>query len=609
MKMSKKVISLLLVLSMTIPLCVGCAKTVKEESENNEQANKVIEEAKSKLKEVEETKESTGVVSDGDGWTLWDEDGHLTSGDRDATGKNGVVSAAKYEASQAGLEVLKAGGNAIDAAVAVAFALSVIEQNASGIGGGGSMMIRTEEGENVFIAFRGDAPSAASPDMWVVENGKVANKANRQGGKAVTIPGEVAGLLYAFDNYGSGNLTLEQVMAPAINLAQNGFYVTPTLYKDMVAADEKMSRFPEFYKFLRKDNGKLYQVGDLWKNEELADTLRIIAKNGRDGFYKGEVAEKIVEMTKKYGGILTMEDLANYQPKVSKPVEGTYRGYKILSSKGGGTNIIEGLNILENFNMSDYDINSVERAHVLSEIFKQVYADREAYMADPFNTDVLIKGLTSKKYAKQLASKINMDYSQDYVPGSPEDYEHEDTTHFSVADKAGNMVAITQTVNLEFGSGVMVDGYGFVLNDAMADFAADADSVNAVKPGSEPLSSMSPTIILNEDGSPFLVIGTPGGSRIVSLLTQVISNVIDYDLSIEDAIKQPRIYDKPDTGLVLEDTVDSSLIPKLSSMGHMVSVYEGEPKHFGSVQAVMYKKDGTMVGGADERRDGKALGY
>ena len=171
------------------------------------------------------------------------------------------------------------------------------------------------------------------------------------------------------------------------------------------------------------------------------------------------------------------------------------------------------------------------------------------------------------------------------------------------------MVAITQTVNLEFGSGVMVDGYGFVLNDAMADFAADADSVNAVKPGSEPLSSMSPTIILNEDGSPFLVIGTPGGSRIVSLLTQVISNVRDYDLSIEDAIKQPRIYDKPDTGLVLEDTVDSSLIPKLSSMGHMVSVYEGEPKHFGSVQAVMYKKDGTMVGGADERRDGKALGY
>ena len=286
----------------------------------------------------------------------------------------------------------------------------------------------------------------------------------------------------------------------------------------MVAADEKMSRFPEFYKFLRKDNGELYQVGDLWKNEELADTLRIIAKNGRDGFYKGEVAEKIVEMTKKYGGILTMDDLANYQPKVSKPVEGTYRGYKILSSKGGGTNIIEGLNILENFNMSDYDINSVERAHVLSEMFKQVYADREAYMADPFNTDVLIKGLTSKKYAKQLASKINMDYSQDYVPGSPEDYEHEDTTHFSVADKAGNMVAITQTVNLEFGSGVMVDGYGFVLNDAMADFAADADSVNAVKPGSEPLSSMSPTIILNEDGSPFLVIGTPGGSRIVSSL-------------------------------------------------------------------------------------------
>lgn len=609
MRISKKIISLLLVFTMIMHLCVGCAKTVKEELENNEESKKIVAEAKEKLKEIEEEKDSTGVVTDSDGWTLWDEDGNLTNGDRDANGKNGMVSTAKYEASQAGLEVLKAGGNAIDAAVAVAFALSVVEQNGSGIGGGGSMLIRTEEGENVFIAFRGDAPSAASPDMWVVSNGKVANKEERQGGKAVTIPGEVAGLLYAFDKYGSKNVTLEEVMAPAINLAQNGFYVTPTLYHDIVAADEKMSRFEEFYNFLRKDNGELYQVGDLWKNEDLAKTLRIIAKEGRDGFYKGEVAEKIVEMTNKYGGILTLDDLANYEPKVSRPVEGTYRGYKVLSSQAGGTSIIEALNILENFDMASYGIDSEERIHLLSEAFKIVYADREEYMADPFNQEVPIKGLTNKKYAKKLAEQINMDYSQNYSSGDAIDYEHEDTTHFSVADKAGNMVSITQTVNLEFGSGVVVDGYGFVLNDAMADFSPDPNSNNCVKAGSEPLSSMSPTIILNEDDTPFLAIGTPGGSRIPCLLTEVISNIIDYELPLQEAINYPRIYDKPDTGLVFEDTVDNDLISPLISKGHALSIYDGEPKHFGSVQAVMYEDNGTILGGADERRDGKALGY
>lgn len=609
MRISKKIISLLLVFTMIMHLCVGCAKTVKEELENNEESKKIVAEAKEKLKEIEEEKDSTGVVTDSDGWTLWDEDGNLTNGDRDANGKNGMVSTAKYEASQAGLEVLKAGGNAIDAAVAVAFALSVVEQNGSGIGGGGSMLIRTEEGENVFIAFRGDAPSAASPDMWVVSNGKVANKEERQGGKAVTIPGEVAGLLYAFDKYGSKNVTLEEVMAPAINLAQNGFYVTPTLYHDIVAADEKMSRFEEFYNFLRKDNGELYQVGDLWKNEDLAKTLRIIAKEGRDGFYKGEVAEKIVEMTNKYGGILTLDDLANYEPKVSRPVEGTYRGYKVLSSQAGGTSIIEALNILENFDMASYGIDSEERIHLLSEAFKIVYADREEYMADPFNQEVPIKGLTNKKYAKKLAEQINMDYSQNYSSGDAIDYEHEDTTHFSVADKAGNMVSITQTVNLEFGSGVVVDGYGFVLNDAMADFSPDPNSNNCVKAGSEPLSSMSPTIILNEDDTPFLAIGTPGGSRIPCLLTEVISNIIDYELPLQEAINYPRIYDKPNTGLVFEDTVDNDLISPLISKGHALSIYDGEPKHFGSVQAVMYEDNGTILGGADERRDGKALGY
>ena len=398
-------------------------------------------------------------------------------------------------------------------------------------------------------------------------------------------------------------------MAPAINLAQNGFYVTPTLYHDIVAANEKMSRFDEFYKYLRKDDGELYQVGDLWKNEELADTLRIIAKEGRDGFYKGEVAEKIVEMANKYGGILTLDDLANYEPNVSTPVEGTYRGYKILSSQAGGTSIIEALNILENFDMGSYDIDSEERIHLLSEAMKISYADREEYMADPFNQDVPITGLTSKKYAKKLAEQINMDYSQNYSSGDAVDYEHEDTTHFSVADQDGNMVAITQTVNLEFGSGVVVDGYGFVLNDAMADFSPDPNSNNCVRAGSEPLSSMSPTVILNEDGTPFLVIGTPGGSRIVCILTQVISNVIDYNLPIQEAINYPRIYDKTDEGLVFENTVDTDLISPLVSKGHPVSVYKDEPKHFGSVQAVMYKDDGTMSGGADERRDGKALGY
>lgn len=618
MKHIKKIVSMLLIFVMVSPMLVGCTNIKAESSvTKEEQAQKKQEEIEKKnrdqIVEKLEEKDSKGVVSDGNGWTLWDDNQNLTSGDRNASGENAIVSTGKYEASQAGLQILKAGGNAIDAAVAIAFALSVVEPNASGLGGGGYMLIRTEEDENVFIDFRECAPEAANPYMWVTtSSGKVVDNENRHGGKSIGIPGEVAGLIYAFENYGSGKLTLKQLVTPAINLAQNGFYVTPTLYHDIESADKKIpENIKEGHEFLRKENGELYQVGDLWKNEDMVKTLNLIAEKGKDGFYKGEIADKIVEMSNKYGGILTKQDLENYEVRVSKPVEGTYRGYKILSAglpSSGGAHVIQSLNILENFDMSKYGIDSSERIHLLSETFKMVYKDRAEYMGDPEYVDVPLNGLLNKEYASKLADKIDLDYSQNYEADDPWTYEHQDTTHFSIGDKDGNMVSVTQSINWEFGSGVMADGYGFVLNNEVEDFDVDPNSPNCVDSNKEPMSSMSPTIILNEDDSPFMILGSPGGARIIPIVTQVISNVIDYNLPVQEAINEPRVYDNADNKLVFEKTINKDLVYKLMDMGHRVSIYQEDSKHFGGVQAVMYNKD-NIAGGADERRDGKVLGY
>lgn len=595
-----KFISILLCITMIVAIATGC---------NNEVKNDTAKTNDIKIEEIE--KPSVGIVSDNNGWQLWDDENHLTKEGRSATGENAVVSSGKYEASQAGLEIIEAGGNAVDAAIATGFALCVVEPNATGIAGGGCMLIRNKDGKVVYIDFRETAPSAANPYMWNLDSkGKVINDENKSGGKSVAVPGQVAGLIYAFEKYGSGNLTLEEVMTPAINLAQNGFYVTPTLLKDMSSVEDMMEKYPELKTLILNKENSYYKVGDLYKNENLANTLKLIAKEGKDGFYSGDLAQSIVDTVKKYGGIITLEDLQNYEVQESEPVQGSYRGKTIISSplpSSGGTHVIQSLNILENFDISQYGIYSPERYHLLSETFKMVYEDRAKYMGDPLYVNVPTLGLINKDYAKTLADKIDMTTSQEYTTEDPWIYEHEDTTHYSVADKDGNMVAVTQTINWTFGSGLVVDDYGFVLNNEISDFSIDVDSPNCVDGGKKPLSSMSPTIVLNEDNTPLMVVGSPGGSRIIPVMTQVISNVIDYDMDIQEAIDTYRMYDNTKDKIIYEGGISDETITKLKSMGHNIEKYEeGYDKHFGGVQGVQYK-DGVLIGGADSRRDGKSI--
>ena len=596
-----KFLSVILTISIVISATTGCSKQKNQDNSNNKK--------EIKIEQIE--RPSRGVVSDEKGWQLWDEENHLTTEGRNATGEKVVVSSGKYEASKAGLEIIEAGGNAVDAAVATGFALCVVEPNATGIAGGGVMLIRNEKGELSYIDFRETAPAAANKYMWNLDSkGKVIGGENKDGGKSVAIPGQVAGLIYAFEKYGSGNVSLEEVMTPAINLAQNGFYVTPTLLKDMLSVEEMMEKYPKLKSLILNEEGSFYEVGDLYKNEDLANTLKIIAKEGKDGFYTGKIAQSIVESAQNYGGIITLDDLSNYEVEELEPIQGTYRGKTIISSplpSSGGTHVIESLNILENFNISNYDLYSSERLHLFSEIFKMVYKDRAKYMGDPKYVDVPEHGLISKAYAKSLADKIDMNLSKEYNDEDPWIYEHEDTTHYSVADKDGNMVAVTQTINWTFGSGVVVDDYGFVLNNEISDFSTDVDSPNCVEGGKKPLSSMSPTIVLNEDNSPLMVLGSPGGARIIPTVTQVISNVIDYNMNIQDAIDAYRMYDNTKNKIIYEGGLTNNTLIKLTSMGHEVEKYEeGYNKHFGGVQGIEYK-DNKIIGGADSRRDGKAL--
>ena len=596
-----KFLSVILTISIVISATTGCSKQKNQDNSNNKK--------EIKIEQIE--RPSRGVVSDEKGWQLWDEENHLTTEGRSATGEKAVVSSGKYEASKAGLEIIEAGGNAVDAAVATGFALCVVEPNATGIAGGGVMLIRNEKGELSYIDFRETAPAAANKYMWNLDSkGKVIGGENKDGGKSVAIPGQVAGLIYAFEKYGSGNVSLEEVITPAINLAQNGFYVTPTLLKDMLSVEEMMEKYPKLKSLILNEEGSFYEVGDLYKNEDLANTLKVIAKEGKDGFYTGKIAQSIVESAQNYGGIITLDDLSNYEVEELEPIQGTYRGKTIISSplpSSGGTHVIESLNILENFNISNYDLYSSERLHLFSEIFKMVYKDRAKYMGDPKYVDVPEHGLISKAYAKSLADKIDMNLSKEYNDEDPWIYEHEDTTHYSVADKDGNMVAVTQTINWTFGSGVVVDDYGFVLNNEISDFSTDVDSPNCVEGGKKPLSSMSPTIVLNEDNSPLMVLGSPGGARIIPTVTQVISNVIDYNMNIQDAIDAYRMYDNTKNKIIYEGGLTNNTLIKLTSMGHEVEKYEeGYNKHFGGVQGIEYK-DNKIIGGADSRRDGKAL--
>ena len=540
-------------------------------------------------------------------WKPFDKNGNVLRTERDATGMNAVVSTAKYEASKIGLDVLKKGGNAIDAAVAVGFALGVCEPQSSGIGGGGFMIIRfAKTGETKFIDFREIAPKKSTPEMWVLDkDGNVIGNEKEYGGKSIGVPGAVKGFLYALDKY--GNLSREEVIRPSVELARNGYHVSAIMNMDMKNQLENIQKYPETAKIYLK-NGKPYEVGDILKNPDLASSMEKIIEKGEKVFYEGEIAEAIVESTKEANGVMSLEDLKNYDIRIKKPISGNYRGYEILSSappSTGGAHIIQILNILENYDMKNIPAGSTKFYHLLSESMKMAFADRAKFMGDTEFVKIPLNGVVNKNYAKELQAKIDETKSQDYIEGDPWKFESKDTTHYSIVDKEGNIVAVTNTVNGVFASGVVAKGTGILLNNEMDDFDTGFGKANSVEPYKKPLSSMSPTIIL-KDGKPVASLGGLGAQKIITGIAQVIIQMIDYDKDIQEAINFPRIHDAYGE-LTYEGRIDKIVLNELEKMGHKLKD-GGEWLEYPCIQGVTIK-DGILRGGADPRRDGKALGF
>lgn len=598
--MKRKLCSLVLALAMVLNLA-ACGQAASSSSAASSEPAASKEPAKTPAYSTE-------------GFVTVDSDGNRVTTGRDATSTKAMATASKYEVSQVGAEIMSKGGNAVDAAVAMGFALGVCEPFTSGLGGGGLATIHTAEGENFFIDFREVAPAAATLDLYVDASGE-NNGNTKEGGLASGVPGEVAGLLYLLEHHGT--MSREEVMEPAIRIANEGFTVSAYCANAISDAYEKTQKFPEMSKVYLDENGLPWEEGSVITNPDLGKALQLIADQGADVFYKGEIGEAMVATLAKYDGVMTMEDLAGYGVHELEPVTGDYRGYTVISSpppSSGGTHLIEILNILENFDMASMEVNSAEYVHLFAETFKLAFADRAKYMADTNFVTVPLGGLTSQAYADKRAQDIDLNVAMEQAaPDDPSPYEHTDTTHFSVADVDGNCVAITKTINYYFGSGVMVDGYGFMMNNQMDDFSTDSESVNKIEPGKKPLSSMSPTVVLKPDGSPFLVLGTPGGSRIFSGVAEVISRVIDSKMDLHTAISVPKIwncsnknnlqYEKPLKGYEQYALTDET-IAKLTEMGH------GELKTAasGAFQCIMFMDDGTLYGTADPRQDGKAVG-
>ena len=525
-----------------------------------------------------------------------------------ATGRTGMVASATPLATEIGLQILEQGGNAVDAAVATAFALGVAEPAASGLGGGGFILIRMANGQIAFIDYREMAPAASRPDMYLDADGKVRPGATIVGHLAPGVPGTLAGLHMALTRYGT--MSLPQVMAPAIALAERGYAVPKTMAGLIRDNIDKINKFPAAAAVYTK-KGLPYDVGDHIVLRDLASTYRKIARGGPDAFYKGEIADALVAEMRRGRGLITNADLAAYQPKLRTPVRSTYRGYEIISSpppSSGGTHVIEALNILEGFNVAQMGLLTPETLHVTAEALKRSFADRAKYMADPDFVRVPVAGLTSKAYAERLRKTIDLTRASPSVaPGEPEPGgKVGNTSHISVVDRAGNIVALTQTINYFFGSGVLIPGTGIMMNNEMDDFVPIPGSANSVQPGKRPLSSMAPTLVL-KDGKPFMTLGTPGATRIISALTMIIMNIVDFKMDIQSAIEAPRIHAMT-RDIFLESRIPQATQDALKALGHPLQVRGAMDLYFGGAQGVMIAPNGTLFGGADPRRDGFARG-
>ena len=546
----------------------------------------------------------------------------------------GMVASEQRLASAAGAEMLRQGGNAVDAAVAVGFALAVVLPNAGNLGGGGFMLIQDAKAKTtVALDFREIAPANASRDMYLDANGKVIEGKSTRTPYSVGIPGSVSGLTQALAEHGT--MTLAQVIAPAIKLADEGFAVSPVLAELFNIQRTHLERWPSTRAVFFKLNDtaqtcsldqcpasaiRTYAAGETLVQKDLAQTLKIIAAQGAKGFYTGDVAQKIVNTLQGADQPMTMSDLANYKTEVRKPVEGTYRGVQILSMpppSSGGIHLIQMLNLLERYPLKQYGSGSAQNIHLLAESARLAYADRAEYLGDPAFVKVPQTGLISKKYADELSLKIDpqrMTPSSKVRAGQPAPYESDQTTHFSVMDAQGNVVSCTYTLNLSFGSGIVAQGTGVLLNNEMDDFSVKpgvpnafglvGGDANAVAPGKRPLSSMTP-VILMRDGKPWLATGSPGGARIITTVLQNIVNVIDFGMNIAEAASVPRMHHQwtPDF-IRVERGFSPDTIKLLESMGHSVKVMPT----MGRIQTV--QRDGNLFFGASDPRnpDGAPVG-
>lgn len=534
----------------------------------------------------------------------------------DFMARKGMVVAAHPLAAKAGLEMLKNGGNAVDAAIATSFALNACEPFASGIGGGGFMVIYLAEPQKVtVINFREKAPQEASPEMFI-KDGKVQEEWRRTHGLAVAVPGALAGWTYALKKYGTK--TLPEVTERAIEIAEQGFSVSETfstINKDEVEKLILNAGEKSFY----LNQGLPYEPGDIFRNPDLARTLRIIASKGSEEFYKGEIGRSIVKAVKEKGGLLTAEDLALYRPLEVEPLEGKYKDYTLFTippPSSGGLHIIQLLNIVENWPLKEWEQNTPSYIHHFSEALRFVFADRGRYLGDPEFVSIPVGKLLSKDYASSIASRIRPDQTLDSYPYG--EFEEEvnkkvNTTHLCVIDEEGNIVSLTQSINFFFGTGIIPENTGFLLNNQMADFSADALSLNAPRPQRRPLSSMGPLILFKES-KPFLVLGSPGGTRIFPSLTQIILNITEFGMSLDEAIEAPRFFTYSVEGkarnLHVESRIPSSIIQTLEKMGHKLTARKAYDTYFGGAQGILILKEKKLIfGGADSRRDGYGAGY
>ena len=527
---------------------------------------------------------------------------------------NAMVSTENRYATEAGLEVLKEGGNAVDAAVTIGFTLAVTFPRAGNLGGGGFMLVYLEENnEVVTIDYREKAPLKASHDMFLDKDGNVDKEKSRYSILSSGVPGTVAGLALALEKYGT--ISLERALEPAIALAENGFPVDRDLRNSLIQAKNRMQKSPSSMKIFYKKNGEPYDEGDLLVQSDLAWSLKQISKNGPIAFYEGEISEKISEFMNQNGGLITKEDLKKYEPVVRNPVKGDYRGYKIYSMpppSSGGVHLVQMLNILEQFPISSFGHNTAETIHLLTETMKYAFADRSKFLGDPDFAPIPVKEITSKTYAKSIKERINTERavpSKEINPGGLMMNEGINTTHFSVMDSMGNAVSNTYTLNFSYGSKFTVPGTGILLNNEMDDFSAKPGTSNAfgliggklnsIEPEKRMLSSMSPTLVM-KNGKPFLVTGSPGGSRIITTVLQIILNVIDFDMNIAEATNAVRVHHQwlPDE-IHVERGLNGNTIRILTEMGHKVEV----GRTIGVAESIM-KKGNYMYGASDPRRPG-----